>query len=249
MCGNGDPRSAECTNPANGPNNWFKPNAYNTTGCLLQPLTLNRTSGQYEFASSEYFPIDDSIKNPAFNEKLSRPPRPNRTISGSACTQSPPSNHPGLSFSFRGDDDVWVFIDKRLALDIGGQHGPIGGDINLDKMNLLEGHAYQFDMFYCERHTPGSNIRIQTTMNLVPSYDYRFDSTALAGNGMRIDLRYIKTEIDGSKCQPVRPDSPFPARAASSCNTRTDIPCPFPNHRSPPAWTASRFPPTSRASI
>ncbi|QQS04031.1 MAG: fibro-slime domain-containing protein [Fibrobacterota bacterium] len=212
MCGNGDPRSAECTNPANGPNNWFKPNAYNTTGCLLQPLTLNRTSGQYEFASSEYFPIDDSIKNPAFNEKL--PPTQTQSHDFGFCMHAKSTFEyvPGLSFSFRGDDDVWVFIDKRLALDIGGQHGPIGGDINLDKMNLLEGHAYQFDMFYCERHTPGSNIRIQTTMNLVPSYDYRFDSTALAGNGMRIDLRYIKTEIDGSKCQDQSAQTPVPGK-------------------------------------
>ncbi|MBK8803453.1 MAG: fibro-slime domain-containing protein [Fibrobacteres bacterium] len=212
MCGNGDIRSTECTNPANGPNNWFKPNAYNTTGCLLQPLTLSKTSGQYEFASSDYFPIDDSIKNPAFNEKL--PPTQTQSHDFGFCMHAKSTFEyvPGLSFSFRGDDDVWVFIDKRLALDIGGQHGPIGGNINLDKMNLLEGRAYQFDMFYCERHTPGSNIRIQTTMNLVPSYDYRFDSTALAGNGMRIDLRYIKTEIDGSKCLDQSAQTPVPGK-------------------------------------
>ncbi len=212
MCGNGGYVGAECTNPANGPNNWFKPNSYNTTGCLLQPLTLSRTSGQYEYASSDYFPIDDSIKNPAFNEKL--PPTQTQSHDFGFCMHAKSTFEyvPGLAFSFRGDDDVWVYIDKRLALDLGGQHGAIGGEINLDKMNLLEGRAYQFDMFYCERHTPGSNIRIQTTMNLVPSYDYRFDSTGIAGNGMRIDLRYIKTEIDGSKCQDQAAQTPVPGK-------------------------------------
>lgn len=73
---------------------------------------------------------------------------------------------PGQYFDFYGDDDVWVFIDNRLAVDIGGQHQQVAGAVDLDTMGLVEGKKYDFHIFYVERHTSSSNFRMRTSIDL-----------------------------------------------------------------------------------
>jgi fibro-slime domain-containing protein len=70
----------------------------------------------------------------------------------------------GEVFSFRGDDDLWTFIDGKLALDLGGLHPAVAGSIDLDTLGLTVGQTYTMDIFHAERHTNASNFRIDTTI-------------------------------------------------------------------------------------
>ncbi|MEM9065127.1 MAG: fibro-slime domain-containing protein [Planctomycetota bacterium] len=70
-------------------------------------------------------------------------------------------------FRFFGDDDVWVFIDGKLVIDIGGVHGRTEQYIDLSRLDwLVDGESYTLNFFFAERHRTQSNFRIETSLRL-----------------------------------------------------------------------------------
>ncbi len=114
-------RSLELTTSrANDINGYIKNNNKNVHGY---------TNESYGTGSNGYFPFNPSqpsTKNDLINGHGTR-----FDLEFVMPNRNGKVNNEALQFSFSGDDDLWVFIDGHLALDLGGSHSEAKGSINL----------------------------------------------------------------------------------------------------------------------
>ena len=88
-----------------------------------------------------------------------------------------------LFFEFDGDDDVYLYVNNTCVLDLGGAHRATNQLVKINDyvskgiLNLEENTEYPFDFYFMERHGTGSNLRIQTNMEVF-SNDIATEKTA-----------------------------------------------------------------------
>jgi fibro-slime domain-containing protein len=148
-----------------------------------RPFTLNLAetapgSGIFNFSNSSFFPIDGELagnEGRIHNYHFTLHLRGRTSFLGTD------------SFSFTGDDDLWVYINGQLVMDLGGVHSALSSTItgaNLIAAGLSPSTEYDLDIFFAERHTTQSNFNITTSFRVQPRPDNRLPepgSLALLG--------------------------------------------------------------------
>jgi fibro-slime domain-containing protein len=169
---------ANCTNPKTETTSPLYDGAYANV-VLLDSLPFkltNAATGTYQYNNGGFFILDNRGFGNEWNtndQKANNPNEISKNADGSwshnySFTMEIKYSFlkvPNLRFDFTGDDDIWLFINNTLQMDLGGPHTASSETVLIDTIPGLQNlQIYNFDFFYCERHSSNSTINIQTNI-------------------------------------------------------------------------------------
>lgn len=129
-------------------------------------LTL-ADDGLYEYLSDDLYPVDGRLYG---NEGADHNYYFTYDIVGNfvfdACSNQ--------VVQLQADDDVWLFINDQLVIDLGGMRAGTAQHIELDRLGLQDGQTYSFYLYHAQRQTDGATFNLRTNVRI------RTDPDALA---------------------------------------------------------------------
>lgn len=208
-------------------------------------VTFNRTSERtYTYGGQDIYPIDDVPGIDAVDIQLNdwQGQKHNFSFTAHLGFAVKISASGSERFEFSGDDDVWVFLNNRLILDIGGLHGPISGwfQINTDgtvntfieKVNNLDIRTGDWvecmrirDLVYADQSCINAyNTKIRE--NFKTTSAQRLDFGLKPGDVVSLDFFYAERSTDGSNTKitidhmnwPISADSDITAEIVGKIN-------------------------------
>ena len=148
--------------------------------------TTNNTQGFFPF---DYANKGSLAKDLGFGMKLTIP----FTLNGNGSSNGINTDGTPQTFDFSGDDDLWVFVDGKLVLDLGGAHARTTGSINFKTktvtaanqqsiasgitrnssfasgFNTNENYVHTMTIYYMERGMLESNLQFGFSFHAIPN--------------------------------------------------------------------------------
>lgn len=170
-----------CFEPLDRFSDWYNDKGADVNRPYLVELSFEKGGdGRYRFRNDKFFPLDNGA---AYRKIRAGIPDPfGHLQTGNKDEVDLAQHNYGFTMEFharfkyvsgrdmtinvKGDDDVWIYINGKRVLDLGGTHPAQTGEVKLDNLGLNNGGMYTLDFFFAERSVASSNLTIETNFGL-----------------------------------------------------------------------------------
>ncbi len=143
---------------------WFKTVPSINADARIPITFVDDGTGVLEFSEADFAPINGKLYgNEGDSENRNFTMEFDAQFTNSACA--------GGFFEFRGDGDVWVYIDNQLVIDLAGPQSGGHQYIDIDRLGLTDGAAHKLRFRYAQREPGAAPFQIRTNLPLRSDLD------------------------------------------------------------------------------